>query len=414
MLRHMNELAVPARSRDRAVDQDVSDWIDRLLAKAPDERPGSASEACDQLGEIVDARLGPRWRRSAGPGLTAPATPAVGAVAGPPIDGPVEARSSPATPPTRSSVPAESQHPSVPPHRPDARTGRWSRRGPVLVAVCLAAAAALAVIAVFGPGADDRTPAAATTSVGFGKTIAGLCDRINADEEVVRTVDRRLQRRLRSAHTTAARRTALFDAAAWSESRSGDELSTLTAADPPRRLAGVYQRTVAAWTRGLERLRDYAQAVRLADSQKALRVAVAAFAWRHKAVSRDAVEVRGGLRRLGAPGCRLVPPRPRQSFLLGPSDGKGPSVSASKPAPPGGGSGPSDGAAPNAGTPKAAPSGGGSGLPDGAAPNVGPPPPASPRGADASRPDRKAPSAKPAPSVTTPRPSGDGTAGGEE
>jgi serine/threonine protein kinase len=64
LLRHINEQMPPA-SEMAGVDQDISDWIERLTAKDPAARPQSARVAWEELEEILIGKLGPRWRREA-------------------------------------------------------------------------------------------------------------------------------------------------------------------------------------------------------------------------------------------------------------------------------------------------------------------------------------------------------------
>src|SRR4051794_28327892 len=65
LLRHVNEQIPPATSIDPKIDQDVSDWIERLLVKDPTKRTQSANDAWDEFEEIIINLLGPRWRREA-------------------------------------------------------------------------------------------------------------------------------------------------------------------------------------------------------------------------------------------------------------------------------------------------------------------------------------------------------------
>jgi serine/threonine protein kinase len=74
MLRHVTESLPPADSV-ADVDPEISAWIERLLAKKPEDRPQSARAAWEDLEEILIARLGPRWRREAP--LHAPVQPAI-------------------------------------------------------------------------------------------------------------------------------------------------------------------------------------------------------------------------------------------------------------------------------------------------------------------------------------------------
>src|SRR3954453_8486419 len=65
LLRHVNEQIPSVKSIDPTVDQEISDWIDRLLVKDPAQRTQSANEAWDEFEEIIIGLLGPRWRREA-------------------------------------------------------------------------------------------------------------------------------------------------------------------------------------------------------------------------------------------------------------------------------------------------------------------------------------------------------------
>ena len=63
MLRHLNDAVPPLRSVEPEVDSELADWVERMLAKSPGDRPASASDAADDLEEIVIRLVGPRWRR---------------------------------------------------------------------------------------------------------------------------------------------------------------------------------------------------------------------------------------------------------------------------------------------------------------------------------------------------------------
>ena len=80
MLRHVTEPLPPA-AEVADVDPAISAWIERLLAKKPEDRPRSATAAWEDLEEILIGELGPRWRRAAplpalvDPPVPGPATP---------------------------------------------------------------------------------------------------------------------------------------------------------------------------------------------------------------------------------------------------------------------------------------------------------------------------------------------------
>ena len=65
LMQQIKEPTPTARELDPRVDREVSDWIERLVVKDPARRTPSATQAWDELEEVLIARLGPRWRRSA-------------------------------------------------------------------------------------------------------------------------------------------------------------------------------------------------------------------------------------------------------------------------------------------------------------------------------------------------------------
>ena len=65
LLRHVNEEIAPIKSIDPSIDQGLSDWVEQMLVKDPKERTQSATDAWDELEELIIGLLGPRWRRSA-------------------------------------------------------------------------------------------------------------------------------------------------------------------------------------------------------------------------------------------------------------------------------------------------------------------------------------------------------------
>jgi serine/threonine protein kinase len=65
LLRHINEPIPPAVQSNPDLDPALSAWVDRLLVKDPRKRTSNATQAWEELEEIVIAQLGPRWRRDA-------------------------------------------------------------------------------------------------------------------------------------------------------------------------------------------------------------------------------------------------------------------------------------------------------------------------------------------------------------
>ena len=65
LTRQLNERIPAAIEVNSEADPYLSDWIDRLLVKDPNERVRSAADAWDDLEDIVLRKLGARWRREA-------------------------------------------------------------------------------------------------------------------------------------------------------------------------------------------------------------------------------------------------------------------------------------------------------------------------------------------------------------
>jgi hypothetical protein len=65
LLRHINDVIPPAMSVNPDVNPELSAWIERLLVKEYADRTQTASQAWDELEDIVIGMLGSRWRRDA-------------------------------------------------------------------------------------------------------------------------------------------------------------------------------------------------------------------------------------------------------------------------------------------------------------------------------------------------------------
>jgi serine/threonine protein kinase len=61
LLHHVNERPPPPRSVDPHLHQGLSDWIENLLEKKPEDRPASAAAAWTGLRAIIVSILGPDW-----------------------------------------------------------------------------------------------------------------------------------------------------------------------------------------------------------------------------------------------------------------------------------------------------------------------------------------------------------------
>jgi serine/threonine protein kinase len=62
---HVHKPPPPLAGLAPDVPEAVRGWVEWMLAKRPEDRPGSAAEASQALEEIAVAELGPYWRRSA-------------------------------------------------------------------------------------------------------------------------------------------------------------------------------------------------------------------------------------------------------------------------------------------------------------------------------------------------------------
>src|SRR5215210_4305568 len=65
LMRQVNEPVPPPRSINPELDDELADWIERMLVKDPAQRIRSASDAWDELEESVIRIFGARWRREA-------------------------------------------------------------------------------------------------------------------------------------------------------------------------------------------------------------------------------------------------------------------------------------------------------------------------------------------------------------
>jgi len=65
LLRHVNDPVPPPRARRPDLDPAVDQWVLRMLAKDPADRPRSAQDAWEQLENAIVSREGAMWRRGA-------------------------------------------------------------------------------------------------------------------------------------------------------------------------------------------------------------------------------------------------------------------------------------------------------------------------------------------------------------
>ncbi|MGZ4169582.1 MAG: serine/threonine-protein kinase [Solirubrobacteraceae bacterium] len=65
LYRHVHEPVPSVRSVAPDVDEGIAEWLEKMLAKRPEDRFQSADEAWVALEDVVLELLGPRWRREA-------------------------------------------------------------------------------------------------------------------------------------------------------------------------------------------------------------------------------------------------------------------------------------------------------------------------------------------------------------
>ena len=198
--KHVHEPPPTPASVRPDLDPSLAAWLERMLAKAPADRPGGPTEAWEELEEILIRLLGPRWRREARlverapdaptpepltpatfheevtPEAPSAATPV--AAAPPPSEPPPAAQPPPppppAPPPVEPAPPA--QPPTIPPATPTPdetfawpepeRRRRVDLRPIALVAGMLAVALLIsgAIYALTRDGEDGAAPPPTTTT----------------------------------------------------------------------------------------------------------------------------------------------------------------------------------------------------------------------------------------------------------
>jgi serine/threonine protein kinase len=160
--KHVHDPVPPPRSIRPELDPRLEAWLQRLLAKAPADRPGSAAAAWSELEEIVVDLLGWRWKQHArlGEADTAPPQftptteprPVTPPPPPPPAPPPPPPVATPAPPPVAQPI-----APGEPPELvPEAERSRGRGR---LWLVAAAAALAVAIVAGFLVGRSGEETA---------------------------------------------------------------------------------------------------------------------------------------------------------------------------------------------------------------------------------------------------------------
>jgi serine/threonine protein kinase len=185
LMRQVSDPIPPAHSLNPDLDPAISDWIERLLVKEPEQRIQSAGEAWDRFEEIVLDLVGPRWRRSArlpalsttvaGPHPTLPTAPRRDTISEVPtrrVRDRDEAALAPTVMPTRprDRVPEPGTRPG---DRDPELSARPRRKALVKGGVALLAALAAAAAAFGNRGADPGgSPRAAARAAVAAPTIS--------------------------------------------------------------------------------------------------------------------------------------------------------------------------------------------------------------------------------------------------
>ncbi len=239
LMRQVKE-PIPAVSDLRPeVDSGLSNWIERLVAKEPSDRPQTAGEAQEDLEELLVPMLGARWRRDAplldrheqrvAPAVTRSRRPTV-ALGRDRLDATVRPRQDLQLDPTESSP------------RPGRRPG-------ILVTAVVAAAATAGVLTALayprGSDGDRPTLEAAVTAVPTDSVSTALTGSLAGQTT---TAAEALETQLAEAERLAKR----YEDAAWEilGLPDGTKAGNLQLIEALRRAAGAYRTAAAAAQRG--------------------------------------------------------------------------------------------------------------------------------------------------------------------
>jgi hypothetical protein len=207
LMRQVSDPIPPVHTLRPEVDEAISDWIERLLVKEPEDRVQSASEAWDQFEEIVLALVGALWRREARlPALSPPTGQEPTAPLTPPTTPRQRTLSEAPTRRVRERY-APAMAPTVMPQRPaqalDDNGGpqqprRTRRRGALAKGALVLLAALVALTAAFGKSATGpRGPRESDRGGSSAAALAGPTSRVTGRELALR-VPRGWSRRRRS------------------------------------------------------------------------------------------------------------------------------------------------------------------------------------------------------------------------
>jgi serine/threonine protein kinase len=270
LLRQVNETIPAVNDVDAGIDARISDWIARMVAKEPADRPRSAAVAWDEIDDTFLALLGPRWRRHAALAPlsdipTMPPGPATPPPPGAPIGPLTEAHlgapfdvHAPGFDPREeylSTVPLDDPRlratlpPRVPPAPTPAEIPATKRTGPsrrITKYVMVTAALIAAVAAILGrSGSANRAP---TASPNAAPTTAAITTATAAPEASVPTTAAK-SKPSRRAPLKAEAKSANKLAAQYQSSASqvGRLHGARVAGSPTARLVAALGRAAAAY-----------------------------------------------------------------------------------------------------------------------------------------------------------------------
>ena len=158
--------------------------------------------------------------------------------------------------------------------------------------------------------------AVAVSAPTYQRDIGGVCDELNDNDSFQARDEKAIEKRLQRAKTTIAQRNALVDGVRRTASRSAHALAAFNALEPPAAFAAVRRDTETAWSRHLERLRDYAMTLDRAGTRAQLVAALNHLVTLRPAHARDSDKLRSGLERLGDANCDLEPHIVSRTFIL--------------------------------------------------------------------------------------------------
>jgi hypothetical protein len=157
---------------------------------------------------------------------------------------------------------------------------------------------------IFPPEAGN-----ATASIGqYQQSVGDICRELNEADRAGARSARRFAAKLKRARTTLAERNAVLDSRRAVLTRSERGLAHFEGLNVPRALLALQRVTVAAWNRGVERLRDFTRRLDAAASRRSLLAAIQTQPAMRAALDRNRVARSAGLIQLGGGLCRLNAP----------------------------------------------------------------------------------------------------------